>query len=136
MPARDRVDALLFGEQPALSAQLVRVAGALFFVALFAHLPVRYLDGVTVSDDVVIGVVAVAMFVVAAVAAYVNRGLLVSIALAAGIGVGFYAPAIVFELRDPGDATLWVLAVGSFSSVAVGAVGFAVGAGLDRLGES
>jgi len=135
MPSRDAVDTLLFGEQPALSAQFVRVAGVLFFLALFAHLPVRYLDGITTSDGVVIGVVAVAMLVVAAIGAYVNSGLLVSIALAAGVGVGFYAPAIVFELRDPGEATLWILAVGSFSSLAVGVVGFVVGRGVQRFGE-
>jgi len=135
MPSQDAVDTLLFGEQPALSAQFVRVAGVLFFLALFAHLPVRYLDGITTSDGVVIGVVAVAMLVVAAIGAYVNSGLLVSIALAAGVGVGFYAPAIVFELRDPGEATLWILAVGSFSSLAVGAVGFVVGRGVQRFGE-
>lgn len=135
MPSRDAVDTLLFGEQPALSAQFVRVAGVLFVLALFAHLPVRYLDGLTMSDGVVTGAVAVAMLVVAAVAAYVNSGVLVSIALAAGIGVGFYAPAILFELRNPGEATLWVLAVGSFSSVAVGVAGFAVGAGGRRLLE-
>ncbi|QKY19769.1 hypothetical protein B4589_005005 [Halolamina sp. CBA1230] len=133
MPPRDAVDTLLFGEEPALSAQLVRVAGGLFFVALFAHLPVRYLG--STSDTVVVGAVAVAMFAVAAGAAYVNDGLLVSIALAAGIGVGFYAPAILFELRDPGNATLWILAVGSFSSLVAGVLGFAVGGGARRLRE-
>ncbi|KPN31813.1 hypothetical protein SY89_02566 [Halolamina pelagica] len=135
MPSRDTVDTLLFGEQPALSAQFVRVAGALFFLALFAHLPVRYLGSITTSDGVVIGVVAAVMLVVAAVGAYVNSGVLVSIALAAGVGVGFYAPAIVFELRDPGEATLWILAVGSFSSLAVGVAGFAVGRGVRRFDE-
>lgn len=133
MPPRDTVDTLLFGEKPALSAQLVRVAAGLFFVALFVHLPVRYLGGVTTSDGVVVGAVAVAMFAVAAGAAYVNDGLFVSIALAAGVGVGFYAPAILFELRNPGDAALWILVGGSFSSLAVGVVGFVVGAGVRRL---
>lgn len=135
MPPRDAVDTLLFGENAVLSTQLVRVAAGLFFVALFAHLPVRYLGGLTMSDSAVVGVVAVAMLAVAAGAAYVNDGLFVSIALASGIGVGFYAPAIVFELRNPGEATLWVLAVGSFTSVVLGAVGFAVGAGAKRLGQ-
>jgi hypothetical protein len=133
MPPRDAVDTLLFGENAVLSTQLVRVAAGLFFVALFAHLPVRYLGGLTMSDSAVVGVVAVAMLAVAAGAAYVNDGLFVSIALASGIGVGFYAPAIVFELRNPGEATLWVLAVGSFTSVVLGAVGFAVGAAAKRL---
>ena len=135
MPPRDAVDTLLFGENAVLSTQLVRVAAGLFFVALFAHLPVRYLGGLTMSDSAVVGVVAVAMLAVAAGAAYVNDGLFVSIALASGIGVGFYAPAILFELRNPGEATLWVLAVGSFSSVALGAVGFAIGAGGRRVLE-
>ena len=134
MPPRDAVDALLFGENAVLSTRLVRAAAGLFFVALFAHLPVRYAGGLTMSDSVVVGAVAVAMLAVAAGAAYVNDGLFVSIALASGIGVGFYAPAIVFELRNPGEATLWVLAVGSFTSVVLGALGFAVGAGATRLG--
>jgi hypothetical protein len=135
MPPRDAVDTLLFGENAVLSTRLVRAAAGLFFVALFAHLPVRYLDGLTMSDSAVVGIVAVAMLAVAAGAAYVNDGLFVSIALASGIGVGFYAPAILFELRNPGEATLWVLAVGSFSSVALGAVGFAIGAGGRRVLE-
>lgn len=133
MPSRDAVDTLLFGEQPALSAQFVRVAGGLFVLALFAHLPVRYLDGLSMSDPTVTAAVSLAMLVAAAVAAYVNSGLLISIALSAGVGVGFYAPAILFELRNPGEATLWILAVGSLSSVAVGVVGFAVGSGVRRL---
>ena len=135
MPPRDAVDTLLFGENPVLSTRLVRAAAGLFFVALFAHLPVRYLGGLATSDSVVVAAVAVAMFAVAAVAAYANDGLFVAIALASGIGVGFYAPAILFELRNPGEPTLWVLVVGSFTSVAVGAIGFAAGAGVKRLGE-
>lgn len=134
MPPRDAVDALLFGENAVLSTRLVRAAAGLFFLALFAHLPVRYAGSLTMSDSVVVGAVAVAMLAVAAGAAYVNDGLFVSIALASGIGVGFYAPAIVFELRNPGEATLWVLAVGSFTSVVLGTLGFAVGAGAKRLG--
>ncbi|NHX35920.1 MULTISPECIES: hypothetical protein [Halolamina] len=135
MPSRDAVDTLLFGEQPALSAQFVRVAAGLFVLALFAHLPVRYLDGISMTDPGVTAVLVVVMLTVAAVAAYVNSGVLVSIALAAGVGVGFYAPAILFELRSPGEATLWILAAGSFSSVVVGVVGFAVGIGLHRVME-
>jgi hypothetical protein len=135
MPPRDAVDTLLFGENAVLSTRLVRAAAGLFFVALFAHLPVRYLDGLTMSDSAVVGIVAVAMLAVAAGAAYVNDGLFVSIALASGIGVGFYAPAILFELRNPGEATLWVLVVGSFTSVVLGAVGFAIGAGGRRVLE-
>lgn len=133
MPPRDAVDTLLFGEKPALSAQLVRVAAGLFFLALFVHLPVRYFG--STSDTAVVAAVAIAMFAVAAGAAYVNDGLLVSIALAAGIGIGFYAPAILFELRQPGDATLWILAVGSLSSLVAGVIGFAVGGGVRRLRE-
>lgn len=136
MPSRDAVDTLLFGEKPALSTQFLRVAGGLFVLALVAHLPVRYLDGVSMSDPAVTAVLAVVMLAVAAVAAYVNIGVLVSISLSAGVGVGFYAPAILFELQNPGEATLWILAAGSFSSVVAGVVGFVVGEGLDRLSSS
>lgn len=133
MGTRDAVDTLLFGRDTLLSAQLVWVAGALFVVSLFAHLPVRYLPFVSLTGPGVTTAVFLAMFLVAAGAAYLNDGLLVSIALASGIGIGFYAPAIVFHLQDPGEVTLWVLAVGTISSVLVGAVGFVVGAGGRRL---
>ena len=133
MPPRDEVDVLLFGRNPALSGQLARVAGGLFVLSLFAYLPVRYLDAVAPDDAIVTAVLGLAMVSAAAVAAYANDGLFPAIAVAAGIGVGFYAPAILFELRDPSEAAVWILVVGSLSSVVAGAVGFAVGAGLKRL---
>ncbi|GAB7093018.1 hypothetical protein JCM30237_01700 [Halolamina litorea] len=136
MPPRDEVDRLLFGRDPVLSTRLLRVAGGLFVLALLAYLPVRYMGTVSLTGPVVTAGLAVAMFGVAAAAAYVNDGLFVSVALSSGVGVGFYAPAIAFELQDPGDAALWVLAAGPFSSLAVGVVGFAAGAGLARLRSS
>lgn len=133
MGTRDAVDTLLFGRNLALSTQLIQVAGGLFVLALFAHLPARYVSAVSLTGQGVTAAVFLSMFLVAASAAYLNDGALVSVALAAGIGIGFYAPAIAFHFRNPGDVTLWVLAVGTISSVGVGAVGFLVGAGGRRL---
>lgn len=133
MEPRDRADVVLFGRNPALSAQFARLAGGLFVLSLLAYLPVRYLAGVSPTDGAVTAVLAVAMVTVAAVAAYANDGLLPAVALSAGIGVGFYAPAILFSLRNPGEAALWLLAGGSFSSLLFGVLGFAVGAGVWRL---
>jgi hypothetical protein len=133
MGTRDAVDTLLFGENLTLSTQLIRVAGALFVLSLFAHLPAHYLPFLSLTGPGVTTAVFLSMFLVAAGAAYLNDGALVAVALASGIGIGFYAPAIVFHIRNPGEVTLWVLAVGTLSSVGVGVVGFAVGAGARRL---
>jgi len=133
MPPRDELDVLLFGRNPVLSSQLARVAGGLFVLSLFAYLPVRYFDVVAPDGALVTAVLGLAMVTAAAVAAYANDGLFPAIAVAAGIGVGFYAPAVLFELRDPSEAAVWVLVVGSFSSLVAGVVGFVVGAGLKRL---
>ncbi|MBP1987562.1 hypothetical protein [Halolamina salifodinae] len=133
MEPRDEADVLLFGRNPALSAQFARLAGGLFVLSLLAYLPVRYIGSVSPTDGAVTTVLALAMVTVAAVAAYSNDGLLPAVALAAGVGVGFYAPAILFELRNPGEAALWILAGGSLSSLMFGALGFAIGAGAWRL---
>lgn len=133
MDSRDRADRLLFGRNVLLSTKLVQVAGMLFVVSLFVHFVVRSLPMLSLTGPVVTAAVFVSMFLVAAGAAYRNDGALVSVALASGIGIGFYAPAIVFNLANPGEVTLWVLAVGTISSVLTGAVGFAVGAGGRRV---
>lgn len=133
MSSRDATDKLLFGSDVLLSTQLIRVAAALFVLSLFAHLPTRFLSGLDPAGPVVMATVLFAMLLVSVGGAYLNDGLLVSVALAGGIGIGFYAPAIAFELGNPGSTTLWVLVVGTVSSVVVGTVGFALGAGLKRL---
>ncbi|MEF8800470.1 MAG: hypothetical protein V5A38_06280 [Halolamina sp.] len=133
MGTRDTVDTLLFGRDTRLSTRLVWVAAALFVVSLFVHLPVRYLPVLSLTGYAVTWVLFLSMFLVAAGAAYLNDGLFVAVALAAGIGIGFYAPGIIFHLGDPGEVTLWVLAVGTISSVGIGVVGFFVGAGARRL---
>lgn len=135
MGTRDSVDRLLFGRDMVLSRRFVWLAGALFVGALFAHLPIRYLPGFTLSNMVLLAVICIAMVLVATVAAYLNDGVLVSISLAAGIGLGFYVPAILFDLQALGEVTLWVLAVGTISAVGAGILGFLTGAGLRRLRE-
>lgn len=133
MEPRDEADVLLFGRNPVLSAQFARLAAGLFVLSLLAYLPVRYIGSISPTDGAVTAVLALAMVTVAAVAAYANDGLLPAVALSAGVGVGFYAPAILFELGNPGEAALWILAGGSFSSLLFGALGFAIGAGAWRL---
>lgn len=133
MAPRDATDTLLFGRNLALSARLTALAGALFVLSLFVHLPARYLDAVSLTGPIVTAAVFLTMLLIAAGAAYINDGALISVALSAGVGIGFYAPAVLFHLRSPGESTLWVLVVGSFSSLAMGVVGFAVGAGARRL---
>lgn len=133
MARRDTADVLLFGRDPRRSVRLTAVAAGLFVVSLFAHLPVRYLTPLSLTGPATLGTLFGTMFVAAAANAYVNDGLLVSVALAAGVGLGFYAPAIVFDVGSPGDATLFALAVGTTSAVVAGVLGFAVGAGGRRL---
>ena len=133
MDSRDRADRLLFGRDVLLSTKLVQLAGALFVVSLFVHFVVRSLPVLSLTGQVVTTALFLSMFLVAAGAAYRNDGALVSVALASGIGIGFYAPAIVFNLGNPGEVTLWVLAVGTISSVLVGGVGFVAGAGVRRV---
>jgi hypothetical protein len=135
MDTRDRADRLLFGRDVLLSTKLVQLAGVLFVVSLFAHFLVRSLPVVSSTGSMVTAGLFLSMFLVATGAAYRNDGVLVSVALAAGIGLGFYLPAIAFNLADPGEVTLWVLAVGTISSVLVGVVGFVVGAGGRRVIE-
>lgn len=133
MAHRGTVDVLLFGRDPVRSTRLLFVAAVLFVVSLFAHLPVRYLGPVSVTGPTILALVFTTMFLVAAAGAYVNGGLLVAVALAAGVGIGFYAPVVLFDLANLGDATLWVLAVGNVSAVVTGVLGFAAGAGGHRL---
>ena len=133
MDSRDHADRLLFGRDVVLSTKLVQLAGVLFVVSLFVHFVVRSIPGLSLTGPLVTGAVFLAMFLVASGSAYRNDGALVSVALASGIGIGFYAPAIVFHLGNPGEVTLWVLAVGTISSVLIGAVGFAAGAGSRRV---
>jgi hypothetical protein len=133
MSSRDRVDRLLFGRDVLLSTKLVQSAGVLFVVSLLVYLAVRSFSSLALTEPPVTVALVLAMFVVATGSAYRNDGALVSVALAAGIGLGFYLPAIAYHLGEPGDVTLWVLAVGTISSVLVGAVGFVAGAVLRRL---
>lgn len=130
-----RADALLFGRDPERSTRLLLAAAVLFVVSFLAHLPVRFLDPVSTTGRAAVAAVLGTMFLVALAGAYANDGLLVSVALAAGVGIGFYAPVVLFDLADPGDETLWVLAVGTVSGVVTGVFGFAVGAGSRRLVE-
>lgn len=133
MSLRGSAEALVFGRDPIRSTRLLLVAAVLFVVSVFAHLPVRYWGPLSATGTTMLSLVFATMFLVAAAGAYANDGLLVSVALAAGVGIGFYAPVVLFDLANLGDATLWVLAVGTVSGVVTGVLGFAAGAGGRRL---
>lgn len=133
MGLRGTADALLIGRDPVRSTRLLLAAAVLFVVSLFAHLPVRFLGPLSVTGRTTLALLFATMFLVAAVGAYANDGLLVAVALAAGVGIGFYVPILLFDLANFGDATIWVVAVGTASGVVTGVLGFAVGAGGRRL---
>lgn len=128
-----RADDLLFGRDPERSTRLLLTAAALFVVSFLVHLPLRLLAPAAVTGRTTIAAVLGIMFVVALAGAYANDGVLVSVALAAGVGIGFYAPVVLFDLASLRDATLWVLAVGTVTGVVTGVLGFLAGAGGRRL---
>lgn len=128
-----RTDSLLFGRDPRRSTRLLLAAAVLFVGALLVHLLVRGFVSVSVTGTTVFWTVFGCMFLVATAGAYVNDGLLVAVALAAGVGLGFYAPLLAFGLGNVESVTLWVLAVGTVSGVLTGVLGFLAGVGGRRL---
>lgn len=133
MQHRDRTEVALFGRDPARAVRLSVVAAVLFFVGALVHVWVQVLGPVPPTAEPVVTAVFAAMFLVALAGGYLNDGLLVCVALAAGVGLGFYLPAIVFQWGRAGRMTVEALAVGTASGVGLGAVGFLVGGAARRL---
>ena len=125
---RERADRLIFGRDPRLSVRLLAVAGGLFVLMFLVHLPTRYVGplalGIGFALPLLVGLATVA----AAVGAYLNDGLLVSVALAGGVGYGFFFPLVIFDLAYPSETVLWALGTGAGFGVVSGVVGFVVGA--------
>ncbi|MFB6127974.1 MAG: hypothetical protein ABEJ79_11865 [Halolamina sp.] len=128
----DGVDQLLFGRDPGLSTTLVAVAGGAFFLAAGVR-TLSLLSAPTPAFGTLWSVVAATMLLLAGASAYLNDGLMISIALAAGVGLGFFTPEIALGPRELEADALRSITSGTLSGVVFGAVGFAVGAVLCRL---
>lgn len=132
-PRTTTASSLFLGRDAARSMRLCAAAAALFLVVFALHLPPRLVGGLSVPFGLFLPVLAVLCVLAAAVGAFLNDGLLVSVALAAGPSLGFYLPLALFSLTTPHNSVAESLAVGTGFAVVFGTVGFAVGAGLRRL---
>lgn len=135
MDVRDEADQLLFGRDADRAVRLSAAAGTLFLVAVVLHLPARFVGPLSIGGPEVTVLLLTAMALSAAAGAYLNDGLLVCIALAGGIGLGFYLPAVLFNPETAGSVTMWVLTMGSVTAVVLGVVGFVFGAAARRAVE-
>lgn len=129
----DRTDDLLFGRDPHTSTKLVALAGGLFFVAAGVRLLAALLGTAAPTFDALWTGVGVAMLLLATWGAYLNDGLLLSVALAGGLGLGFFLPGVALDLAHAGEVTLLALTSGTLSGIGLGIVGFVVGAVLRRI---
>jgi hypothetical protein len=134
-PLSSRAEALLLGRDPATAVRLSAVAGTLFVLTFVLHLPPRLVGGLSFPFGLALPLLVAVAFLAAAVGAYRNDGLFVSLALAGGPSFGFYLPLGLFELTYPSATVLTGLTIGSVLSVGVGTVGFLVGAGGRRAAE-
>lgn len=121
--AKTVAEDVVLGDDARRAAKLSGVAAALFVVAFLVHFVVHF-AGLSGFDSFVLAV----MFVAAAGGAYLNDGVLVSVALAAGPSLGFYAAAAVFEFGDLRRAVFLTMGYGVVSALVVGTAGFVVGA--------
>jgi hypothetical protein len=130
---RHPAERAFLGRDPRRSVRLLAVAGALFLVTFLLHLPPRLVGPLSTPVGLFLPGLVAAAVVAAAVGAYLNDGLLVSVALAGGISYGFYFPLVLFDLTYPSETVLWALGVGGGFALALGTVGFVVGAGVRRV---
>jgi hypothetical protein len=133
MTARDSAEKALFGRDLRLSVQLLSVAGALFVLSFLLHTPSLLFAAPPFPFGFMLPALLTAAFLPAAVGAYLNDGLFVSVALASGPTLGFYLPLALFDLAYPSSTLLWGLGSGVGYGVVVGVVGFLVGSGARRL---
>ncbi|MFB6108679.1 MAG: hypothetical protein ABEJ82_07545 [Haloplanus sp.] len=133
MSLLEAADRMLVGRDPRLSMRLTGVAGAAFLLTALGHLPPRLVGGLSTPFGLSVPLLVGASVVLAAVGAYLNDGLLVSVALAGGPSLGFYLPLALFDLVYPNETVVWALGTGSGFAVVLGTVGFVVGAGARRL---
>ena len=133
MSDRNSVEGVLFGQDPRLSVRLLSVSGVLFLVTFLLHTPSLFTRNAPLPFGFMLPVLWAVSFAPAAVGAYRNDGLFVSVALASGPSLGFYLPLALFDLAYPSETLLWGLGAGVGYGVALGVLGFAVGAGGRRL---
>jgi hypothetical protein len=133
MSARDSVERLLFGRDPRLSIRLLSVAGALFLVTFLLHTPSLFTRTAPFAFGFMLPLLWAVSLAPAAVGAYANDGLFVSVALASGPSLGFYLPLALFDLAYPSETLLWGLGSGVGYGVVLGVLGFVAGAGGRRL---
>jgi hypothetical protein len=134
-PLSSRAETLLLGRDPATAVRLSAVAGTLFAVTFVLHLPPRLVGGLSFPFGLLLPLLVAVALLAAAVGAYLNDGLFVSLALAGGPSFGFYLPLGLFELTYPSATVLTGLTIGAVLAVAVGTVGFLLGAGARRAVE-
>ena len=127
------IQSLVLGRDPEQSVRLTAVAAGLFLVVFFLHLPPRLVGSLSVPFGLFLPALVAICVLVAAVGAFLNDGLLVSVALASGPSLGFYLPLALFSLTTPQNTVAESLAFGTIFAVVCGAVGFVVGAGVRRL---
>lgn len=132
MSTLEAVDHLLLGREFETSAKLSGVASVLFVVTFLLRLPAVFgpLPG---GGELLDSVVFTGALVLAAGGAYYNDGLLVSIALAASLTLGFYLPYAFSRILRPHHSALAAIGLGAGYALLFGIVGFILGSGGRRV---
>lgn len=128
----DDESGLLVGRDPTTAKRLLAVA-VLVFAAVFVLITPADILGFEIPFPPNLWTLFLLMVTLPVVWAFVNDGLLVSIALAAGPPFGFYVPMTLFDVGNPSESVVWGLGVASTFTLPLGLIGFAVGVGLRRL---
>lgn len=128
---------LLLGRSEGRLLHWVALATVLFVIMFALHTPataeVIAPLGIPTGFVVNIGVFAPLVLIFAVLPAYFNKGMLMSLLVAAGPSFGAYLPAAIFDTPDFPVPLFPVLRSGVVVAIAVGSVGFMVGAGLRQL---
>lgn len=127
----ETADHVLLGRDQVRSAKHSGLAGALFLVVFALRLPVVFGPVPPVVERYE-SLVLVVAFALAAVTAYLNDGLLVSVVASAALTVGFYLP-YVFSQLSPHPTALVAIGLGVGYALVLGTLGFLVGAGGRRI---
>jgi hypothetical protein len=124
---RGDAETLLLGREERLAVRLSAAAGGIFALVAVAHLVAITALGDSVPVGELLPFVGAAAFVAAGVGAYLNGGVVVSIALAAGPALGFLLPLSIYGVVPPRTPILQALAVGAGLAVALGVAGYLAG---------
>lgn len=123
---------LVFGRSLSRSKRLLGASLAMFAVTFLLHTPPEVFPP-TFAFGLDLRLLAALAVVPAAVAAFWNDGLLVSIALATGATLGFFVPLGLFEMVYPPSSVGTNVVVGLVVGTTFGAIAFVLGAGSRRL---